>query len=479
MQIRINTIRKKTIKYRVKQKSRANILAETKHQLIQICIERTMDTNTIAEETIGRLDRSLNRQLNRVMHHEAFQRLESAWRGLDLLVTAVSKSQRTKVRFLHLPLQALGKELANTSDFEQSLIFKKIYTEELDSPGGEPFGLLIGDYYFSHKPTKQVSDPMGCLEELAKIAAAAFVPFVSSVGPEFFGLESFAELQGHINFERLFQTKEYHRWHRLRQSDNAHFLGFTLPRLLMRRPYGKATFSAKQRLFNEDTQHHDDYLWGNACYAYAAVVIKSYEQSGWFMNIRGASVGTDSPSMFDMPRDYFKCDPQQTIPKIVTECLITDTQEKRFNDAGFIAVRDHHWAGKSVFYSSQTVKLPSHNLQNLDKANAKINAMLHYVLCASRFAHYIKVIIRDKVGSFTHVEACETYVTRWLSHYCSAANGQSLEAIAKTPLTQADVSISEVAGSPGKFYCNMAISPHSQFDDIQSQLKLVTNVRMK
>lgn len=438
-----------------------------------------MDTITLAEETIGKLDRLLNRQLNRVIHHEAFQGLESAWRGLEFLVSAVTKPQRAKIRFLHLPLKALSKELSNSSDFEQSLLFKKIYTEELDSPGGEPFGILVGDYYFSHKPDNTVSDPMGCLEELAKISAAAFVPFITSVGPAFFGLGSFTQMPTTLNLERLFQTQEYHRWHRLRQSDNAHFLGLTLPRILMRKPYGKGTFSAKHRLFKEETQQHNDYLWGNACYAYAAVVMKSYEQSGWFMNIRGASVGQDSPSMFEMPRDHFKSDKYQIMPKIVTECLVTDKQEKQFNDAGFIAVRDHHTAEKSVFYSSQSVKLPLRNQVTLTQANAKINAMLHYVLCASRFAHYIKVIIRDKVGSFTNVEACETYVSRWLSNYCSAANSQSLEAISKTPLTQADVSISEVAGSPGKFYCNMAISPHSQFDDIQSQLKLVTNVRMK
>lgn len=438
-----------------------------------------MDRITLAEETIGQLDRLLNLQLNRVMHHNAFQRLECAWRGLDILVSAVTKPQRTKVRFLHLPLKALSKEISNASDFEQSALFKKIYTEELDSPGGEPFGILVGDYYFSHQGNASVSDPMGCLEELSKVSAAAFVPFVTSIGPEFFGLESFTELQPTMNLERLFQTQEYHRWHRLRQSENAHFLGLTLPRILMRKPYGKAAFSAKHRLFKEDTQRHNDYLWGNACYAYAAVVLKSYEQSGWFMNIRGASVGHDSPSMFEMPRDYFKSDKHHTVPKIVTECLVTDTQEKKFNDAGFIAVRDHHTAGKSVFYSSQSVKLPQRNQPNFSQANAKINTMLHYVLCASRFAHYIKVIIRDKVGSFESVETCETYITRWLSNYCSAANGQSIEAITKTPLTQAEVSISEIAGSPGKYFCDMAISPHSQFDDIQSQLKLVTNVRMK
>lgn len=438
-----------------------------------------MSVYTTAEEMIGRLDALLNEQLNQIIHHPSFQRLESAWRGLLLLVNSINKTQFVKVRYLHLPLKTLSKELAAAVEFDQSLIFKKIYTEELDQPGGEPFGLLLGDYYFSHQAEGGAQDPMDCLQQMSKVSAAAFVPFITSVSASFFGLEDFAGLQSTVNLKLLLQSKEYHRWHKLRQSDYAHFLGLTLPRILMRKPYNHHGVRLTQRSFTEKVTNHEDYLWGNACYAYAAVVARCFQESGWFMGIRGVAANDNKPGLLDLNRDLFDADVTGMMPKMVTECLVTDQQEKQFSDAGFIALRDHQMAERSVFYSSQSVKLPKPTRDQLDMTTAKINTMLHYVLCASRFAHYVKVIIRDKIGAFTNAEACEHYVTQWLSKYCSAARGQSQDVMARSPLSAADVVVKEIAGSPGKFYCAMSISPHSQLDDIQSQLKLVTHVRLQ
>ncbi|MSP53586.1 MAG: type VI secretion system contractile sheath large subunit [Gammaproteobacteria bacterium] len=432
-----------------------------------------MDNITRAEEAIGLCDRLLQRQLNQIMHHEAFQRLEAAWCGLQLLVSTVSKAQRIKLRFLQINLKEWIKELNSTADFEQSILFRKIYTEELDQPGGEPFGLLIGDYYFSHRVdphvNSQLGEQLGALQQMAKICAAALTPFVTSVDATFFGIDNFADLQSTVNFERLLTASEYYRWHKLRQDEQAHFIGLTLPRILMRKPYRVDRSSAKQRYFSETLVQHEDYCWGNACYAYASAVLRSFAETGWFMSMRDKINATDAPALLTLTRDG---------SKITTECLITDNQEKRLNDAGFIALCDHRLSRKTTFYSNQSVKLVNGVRKEEEQVNVKLNTLLHYVLCASRFAQYIKVIIRDKVGSFLSHEACETYLTKWLSRYCSSAEGQSLEALAKNPLTYADVTVSEKKGDPGNYYCSIIISPHSQFDEIRSQLKLVTNVKL-
>jgi type VI secretion system protein ImpD len=432
-------------------------------------IESHTDTITQAEEVMGYCDRLLQRQLNQIMHHEAFQRLEASWCGLQLLVTAVSKPKRIKLRFLQISLKEWIKELNSTADFEQSILFRKIYTEELDQPGGEPFGLLIGDYYFSHHVNSQTGEQLGALQQMAKICAAAFAPFVTSVDAKFFGIDNFADLQSTVNFERLLTANEYYRWHKLRQDEQAHFIGLTLPRILMRKPYRVNRSSAKQRYFNETLAQHQDYCWGNACYAYASAVLRCFTDTGWFMSLRDKTNAADAPALLALTRDE---------AKITTECLITDNQEKRLNDAGFIALCDHRLSKKTTFYSNQSVKLVKNMLKEDEQINVKLNTLLHYVLCASRFAQYIKVIIRDKVGSFLSSDACETYLTKWLSQYCSSAEGQSLEALAKNPLTYADVIVSEKNGDPGNYYCSIVISPHSQFDEIRSQLKLVTNVKL-
>jgi type VI secretion system protein ImpD len=251
-----------------------------------------------------------------------------------------------------------------------------------------------------------------------------------------------------------------------------------LPRILIRQPYNTNGIRLAQRSFKEILLSHDDYLWGNACYAYASIVIKSFEQTGWFMNMRGVGQEQFSSEQLTTIRDRFISNKNTFSEKIITEFLVTDAQEKMLNDAGLISLKDHRLAKKAVFYSSQSIKLPKRSANDMDFTQSRINTMLHYVLCASRFAHYIKVIIRDKIGSFTSVEDCEAFMTKWLSQYCSSAKGQSLISIMKSPLTGADVSVREITGNPGKYYCAMSISPHSQFDDIQSQLKLVTNVRL-
>jgi type VI secretion system protein ImpD len=439
-----------------------------------------MEKQILIEQLIALADVYINQQVNKILHHPQFQALESAWRGLALLTKLIKsekKNKRVEIRFLQLTQQELAKDLLSGLELDRSQLFQKIYTEELDQAGGQPFGVLIGDYYFSHKPNQGVRDGVDVLQQMAKIAANSFVPFVSSVSPHFFGLDSFSELQSPIRIEEIFVSPEYHRWQRLRQDENAHFLALTLPRILMREPYNSNGIKIKHRFFKETLRCHEDYLWGNAAYVYGAGIIQCFLDTGWFMNLRGQSTEQNTLNSL-LPRHYFENDSLKNLAKISTECLVTDRNEKILSESGFIAARDHAYSQKIIFYSSQSVKLSKSSKNNLQASSAKINTLLHYVLCMSRFAHYIKVIIRDKVGSFTTVETCENFITKWLNQYCSSGKGQSMESLSKKPLASFKLSIQEIQGSPGKFFCAMVISPHSQFDDIQSQLRMVTQIRL-
>jgi type VI secretion system protein ImpD len=448
------------------------------NQNMQMRINMNETLNTMAEEMIGNIDEAINRQLNAVLHHQAFQNLESAWRGIHLLTASIEKTQRVKIRFLPLAFRELAKDLTGVAEFDQSSLFKKVFTEELDQAGGEPFGLLLGDYYISNRIDSTNGDSIETLKKLAEICAAAFVPFITSISAVFFELDSLSSFQSTLNIDRLFESEFYHRWHKLRREENSHFIGITMPRMLMRQPYNANGVFLKQKSFKEIITCHDDYLWGNASYLYASVVIKSFEQTGWFMNLRGIAAEKNTQQFLSDNRASFISNPKNLNQKIITECLITDNEEKILSDVGFIALRDHRLAEQAIFYSSQSIKFAKHASNDVEYTQARINTMLHYILCASRFAHYIKVIIRDKVGAFISVEECQSFMQRWLNQYCSSAKEQSVEAIMKKPLVNANVTVKEMGGTAGKYFCAMSISPHSQLDDIHSELRLVTNVRL-
>lgn len=425
-----------------------------------------MREKILMQELIGRIDARINRQVNSILHHPVFQRLESSWRGLALLASTSTLHKQLRLRMLDVDYLTLNQDIVNSTEIEYSQLFKKIYTEELDQPGGQPFGLLIGDYYVANKTIAGARDGVEFLRQMAKIAAASFAPFVTAIDAAFFGLNSFAELQAPYKLTDLFASADYQRWQQLRQDQQAHFVALTLPRVLMRTPYNDIGIRMRHRFFKERLTEHDDYLWGNSSYIYAQTVMQSFAESGWFSKIRGNVL----PASVQMARHYYGG--QKLIPKFVTEYFISDKHEHLLNNAGFIALRDHRLAEKTVFYSSQTLKYPSQN------SAAKINTLLHNVLCASRFAHYIKIIIRDKIGKFISAEECETNLSRWLNNYCSASQTASAAALARQPLSAASVSVSALPGSSGQYFCEMLISPHTQFDDIHSQLRLLTQVKL-
>ncbi|MBL4647757.1 MAG: type VI secretion system contractile sheath large subunit, partial [Gammaproteobacteria bacterium] len=292
---------------------------------------------------ISQLDKHINHHVNAVLHHPVFQRLESTWRGLLMLVNEAKADKHLLIRFLNVTYHELNKDVSSASEFDQSQLFKKIYCEELDQPGGQPFGLLIGDYYFSHQTKNKVRDDIGLLGHIGKIAAAAFAPFVSAVDPSMLGLDCFNEIQSPFKINTIFQLSEYQRWQTLRQDDDARFIGLTLPRILIPKPYNHQGVAINHRFFKESIEHHGDYLWGNAAYAYGCVVIKCFQENGWLADIRGLNTHANSGGNISLLHENFHTDAENIAVKCSTEYYITDNQEKIFSEAGFIALRDNRF----------------------------------------------------------------------------------------------------------------------------------------
>lgn len=422
-----------------------------------------MDLNRkLAEHWLVQLEKALHRSVKAIMDHPNFQQLESAWLGLSTVVQAVGKSHSIKVKVLQASWQEVQGDLRSGPQLEQTLLFRKIYTETLDHPGGEPFGLMIGDYYLFSTYPGGTAEERERLLQFAGILSQAFVPFVAAVSPSFLGLESFKQLQPPLNLETLFQTEDYVPWKTFRQSEPLHFIALLLPRILIRIERKGLGGYAEKAL-----------LWGNPVYFYASRVIKRFLETGWFTPIQETQIAEAA-----LPRLFWPTDRDKRFPLMLTECRITDRLEQQLSEIGLIAARDQPFVEQLHFYSAQTLKLPRYSRQEAERVANRINTLLHYVLCVCRFAHYIRVMIRDKVGSFTTAEDCEAFISQWLRQYCSAAKGLSLQAIAKKPLTQARIFFRKDLEGEGKFTCHILLAPHSQFDDIKSQLSLTTRVKL-
>lgn len=397
---------------------------------------------------IALIDELIGRQLNIIIHNKKLQQLEASWRGLNYLILQTEKGEtrKVKIKLLNISWGVFKRDLARAIEFDQSELFNKIYSQEFDRPGGEPFGLLIGDYYLSHDINELRS-----LRIFAKIAAAAFVPFIAAADPSIFGLENFANLQSIRDLYQLFRQDEYVVWRQFRQDENARFIGLVLPHVLMRLPY--------KGYFAEKNYQLRDYLWGNAVYCFAAVVTRSFDQSGWLADIRGVEQDKICGGLVtDLPR---------YMGKHSTDICVTDLQEKKIADLGLIPLCECNYVSLSVFYSCQSMQLVEVH---------RLSSMLHYMLCVSRFAHYIKVIVRDKIGSFINTEECERYLEKWLLQYTAAGENLTAELKAEFPLCKSSVKIQARPEKPGSYLCFIHLQPHYQFDYIESNLKLVTEL---
>ena len=429
---------------------------------------------------VAHIDGVLNRQVNAVLHHPAFQKLEASWRGLRYLVEQVPEGENIKVRMLSATWKELGRDLERAIEFDQSQLFRKIYNDEFGMPGGEPFGVLLGDYEIHHKPSAEhPMDDLAVLGGVANVAAAAFAPFVAGVHPSVLDLTSFSELELPLDLPKTFEQLEYIKWKSFREADDSRFVGLTAPRVLLRLPYADDGSRPEGFRFQEDVRDptRAKYLWGNACWAFGAVLVRAFAESGWLAAIRGARRGEESGGLVTgLPAASFGTSRAGVSPKSSTDVMITDDREKELGDLGFVPLCHCPDTAEAAFYGNQSVQKPKVYDEAPATANARLSAMLQYVLCASRFAHYLKVIARDRIGSFQTPDDLQDYLRRWVGQYVTSNDNAGPEVKARYPLREARVQVREKPGKPGTFMCVMHLRPHFQLDQLHSAVKLVTEL---
>lgn len=426
------------------------------------------------------LDQLINEQINVIIHHEKFQRLEASWQGIDKLVSTASAYSNVKLRMLDVSWREVSKDLDRAADFDQSALFNLIYNQEFGTAGGQPYGALLGDYQVSHRPSsRHPTDDIATLRGIAEVAAASFAPFICAASPELFGLDDFETLGGPLNFDNIFRQQEYIPWRSLRKLDDSRFIAITLPQVLMRKPYENEVLRDSGLLFNEDVSYQDNsrYLWGNACYAMGVVLIREFGDVGWFSHIRGAPRDHMGGGLVtDFPTINYGTDSNNVAQKIMTEVVITDCKERELSDYGFLPLCDCYDTPFAAFQSCPSIQEPKQYDSRSETANAHMSAMLQQVLCASRFAHYIKVMIRDKVGSFTTDSECQRMLQDWLNNYTTGRDDLGWDALSRYPLKSARVQVRELPGKPGLYTSVIHLKPHYIVDQLVSELKLTTEL---
>lgn len=432
------------------------------------------------ERSIADIDHMINDQVNVILHDKRFQALESSWRGLWYLAVQGDGIKNFKLKVLDLSWNELSKDMTRALDFDQSQLFHKVYSEEYGTPGGEPYGALIGDYEVSHQlSSTHKYDDIHTLQCVAQVAAAAFSPFIAGVSPELFGLDDFSALANPLNLHNVFAQKEYIKWRAFRDKPDAQFVGLTLPRILMRLPYRKTPGSYKGLYFYEQctSRGNENYLWGNAAYAFAAILIREFANVGWFGHIRGVPRNQSGGGLItNLPCDSFESDAEGVTCKPVTDVIITDIRERELGDLGLIPLCQCYDTPFAAFYGNQSIRKPARQSTRDADINARLSAMLQHVLCGSRIAHYIKIMIRDKVGSFITAEECEDYLRNWLFKYTTGREDLEWEEQARYPLREAAVRVREHPEKPGDYVCVIHLRPHYQLDHMVSELELVTEL---
>ena len=450
-------------------KSAVNTLVQ---QALQNASLISNDSIKTIEGMIAELDKKLSEQMNAIIHHEDFENLESAWRGLSYLVNNTQTSETLKLRVLNVSKKDLAKTLKKFKGtaWDQSPIFKKLYEDEYGTAGGEPYGAIIGDYYFNHSP-----QDIELLKGVAQIASAAHAPFISSADPSIVNLDSWQDLANPRDISKIFSTPEYAAWRSFRESDDSRYVALTLPRVLSRVPYGANTNPVEGFNFEETTDSGDStkYNWMNAAYAMGVNINRSFADYGWCARIRGVEAGGIVESL---PTHTFPTDDGGVAMKCPTEIAITDRREAELSKNGFLPLV--HWKNTdyAVFLGGQTVNKPKEYDNPDATANASLSARLPYIFATSRFAHYLKCIVRDKVGSFKERADMEHWLSDWISNYVTSDPSASEEVKAKYPLAEAKVTVEDVEGQPGYYTAKFYLRPHYQLEGLTTSLRLTTKV---
>ena len=476
---------------------------------IELWLGRPLSISKDDKESLARklnrdvaiIDEQLNRQLNVVIHHPRFQKLEASWRGLKLMQEVLAQessehdptSSKVKLKILDVSWSELEEDFSNAGYVEQSATFDKIYEQEFGTHGGEPFGLLIGDYEVDNSEASSGDvDDLFVLDNLSAVAASAFSPFVTNASPKMLELDDFSQLDEISDFSPLHNIKNL-RWNRLVAKEDARFLGLCLPRVLMRCPYGnrpefglaathQRSFREKSRLnefcFQEDVAGNDSskHLWGGAAYAYGTVVLRSFCRSGWLNDIRGVDRESDGGGLIShLPVEYYSSD-GRVLAKPSTDGIIPDSMEKALSDQGFIPLCAVYGAPSAAFYSGVSIQRPKEYESEVANANARLSAMLHNILCVSRFAHFLKQIGRDAIGRFDDPHEIESELSDWIGSYVTSDLTASVTDKARYPLFGADVQVKSVPGKAGNYVAIFDLQPHHEIEGLNAGIRLKTEL---
>jgi type VI secretion system protein ImpC len=440
------------------------------NEVLQGAITIAPDTEAMLNARIAQIDHLVSIQLNEIMHNEEFQRLESSWRGLKYLLSQSETGESMKIKVLNVSKKDLLRDLQRAPEFDQSALFKKVYEEEFGVFGGAPFGALVGDFYFGKS-----GQDIELLEKVSQVAAAAHAPFLTAASHEMFNLESFTQLDAPRDLAKIFDTTEYAKWKGFRESEDARWVALTAPRMLIREPYGKATVPVEAFDYEEkvDGTDHSKYLWANAAWALAARVSQSFSKYGWCATIRGVESGG---LVEGLPVHNFRTDSGDVAMKCPTETPVTDRREKELADLGFVPLVHCKGTDKAAFFSVQSTQKPKAYDKASATANARISAQLPYLFAAARFTHYLKAIMRDKIGGYMSRGEAERFLNDWIMNYVISNDSAGFTLKAQKPLKEARVEVVEVPGKPGAYRAVAFLRPHFQLDELTMSMRLVADL---
>ena len=447
-----------------------SLVKEFINQVLEGQVTISKDTEAMINARVAQIDHLVSIQLNEILHHPQFQKLEGSWRGLKYLLSQSETSPMLKIRVMNVSKKDLLRDLQRAAEFDQSALFKKIYEEEFGVFGGDPFAAIVGDYEFGKHP-----EDLELLEKVSNVAAAAHAPFLTAAASQLMNMESFTQLDQPRDIAKIFDTTEFAKWKGFRQSDDSRYVGLCVPHVLMRLPYGRDTAPVDAFNYEEgvDGTDHSKYLWGNAAYAMGARLTNAFAQYGWCAAIRGVEGGG---LVEGLPAHTFRTDEGDVALKCPTEIAITDRREKELADQGLIPLVHCKGTDKAAFFSVQSTNKPKLYDSDAANANARLSAQLPYIMATCRFAHYLKAMMRDKIGSFTSREEIQKFLNRWISQYITTDDSATQSVKAKYPLREARIDVEEVKGKPGVYRAVCFLRPHFQLDELTVSLRLVASL---
>ena len=431
---------------------------------------------------LARIDRLVASQINVILHHEKFKRLEASWRGVDYLVSCKEKNYNplapVLVQLWNVSWAELRNDQEGAIEFDQSLFFRKVYEEGIGTPNGTPFNAILVDFDLHPRPSREHPyDDITTLRRMSETSAAAFAPIFINASPSMFGVDEFQELRQSFDLESLHNKLDFFGWQRFRETEESRFVSVLLPRMLMRKPYRPETNHHFGFAFEEIVECRDDHLWGGAVFGMGEVLIRNFCESGWFSNIRGVERGAINGGMVSGPAsDEFLTEPERVAPKPLTDAMITDTFERQLAKLGFIAMCPCKDSSLGAFYSCPSAQKPRRYNTVDANANAELSTLTNYILCASRFAHYVKVITRDKIGGTLDASELQVVLSNWLMDYVNRDPEASPAGRASKPLLDASVQVRAKPGRSGEYECEIQLEPFHSFDDIRASLKLDTRL---